>query len=100
MIERIVLVRLNDSLRNPEERTAVANQTLKALADLPGVQELSVGVPADANSEKSWDLLIRVHFTDIEAVEAYRMHQMHRAYVDDYLKPKLAELRAWNFDLA
>ena len=39
------------------------------------------------------------HFESLDAVEPYRIHPDHRSYVDDFLKPRLAVIKAWNFKL-
>lgn len=97
MIERIILIKLNDEYATPEGRAEVVADTRKAFTNLPGVQRLAVGVPADAHAAKGWDLSIVLGFNSMADVEAYHVDPLHRAYVDDYLAPRLEVLKAWNF---
>ena len=39
-----------------------------------------------------------VRVISLEDVDPYREHPVHRSYVDDFLKPRLAVLKAWNFE--
>ena len=57
------------------------------------------GAPIDETSEGSWDLSIALCFESLEDVATYVADPDHRRYVDEYLKPKLAVLKAWNFEL-
>lgn len=97
MIERIVLFKLKDEFCTDEARSEIAKHTREALSVLPGVKSISVGVPADAPSEKSWDLSIVLGFETLEAIDGYREHPDHRAYVDDYMRPRMEVIKAWNF---
>lgn len=99
MIERIVLIKLNDEHAHDAGRAAVAARSREILSALPDVTAVAVGVPADEPSLKSWDLSLTLRFESLEAVEAYRVHPSHRAYVDEYLKPRLLLIKAWNFDI-
>lgn len=99
MIERYVFLKLDPQHANPAGRRAVAAETLARLASLPGVKDLRVGLPADDRAAKAWDVSIVVAFEDLDAVEPYRTHPAHRAYVDEYLQPMLTAIRAWNFEL-
>lgn len=97
MIERIVLFKLKDEYANERARAEIADHSRKVLGAVPGVKAVSVGVPADAPSEKSWDLSLVLQFATLEAVEAYREHPDHRSYVNDYMRPRMEVIKAWNF---
>lgn len=99
MIERIVLFKLTGPYANPEQRHAVAEHTRNVLSTVPGVRHLSVGVPVDDAAAKSWDLSIVVRFDTLDAFHEYRVHPTHREYVDDYMKPKMEVVKAWNFEV-
>ena len=58
MVERIMLFKLVDA----SSRDEVAALTLKSLAGLRLLEELSVGLPADEPSAKSWDLSVVMGF--------------------------------------
>lgn len=97
MIERVVLIKLKQEFAAPDGRREVASYTREALSGVPGARQVSVGLPADERSEEDWDLCINVRFDSLADVEPYRDHPRHRAYVDEYLRPKLEVLKAWNF---
>ncbi len=99
MIQRIVLIKLKDAYTGQEARGEVAEHSRRVLGGLPGVVQVQVGEPAEAKSAKSWDLSIVLGFARLEDVEPYRVHPEHRAYVDDYLKPRMEVIKAWNFAL-
>jgi heme-degrading monooxygenase HmoA len=96
VIRRVVLVKLDPDYT--AQRATVAAHTQQVLAGVPGVRALEVGVPADDRTRREWDLGIVVVFDDLEAVEAYREHPVHRKYVDVYLRPMMAKIRALNFE--
>ncbi|MFT7623647.1 MAG: hypothetical protein ACI9WU_002830, partial [Myxococcota bacterium] len=97
MIQRIVLIKLEDAFATPEHRAEVAAHTRAVFPTIPQVKAVTVGTPADQKAVDSWDLTICVQMDSVDAYHQYAVHPIHRAYVDDYLKPKLACLKAWNF---
>lgn len=99
MIQRVVLVRLKESYSTDEGRAQVAEHTREVLGGIELVRALTVGVSADARTERDWDLAILVQLDSLEAVAEYRDEKTHRAYVDVYLKPMMDKIRAWNFEL-
>jgi hypothetical protein len=99
MIERTVLVKLKEPFTGEVERREIASYSRDALAIVPGVTGVSVAVAADEKSSTSWDLAIAVRFDALEDVPAYGAHPAHRAYVDDYLRPRMETLKAWNFEV-
>ena len=58
-----------------------------------------VGAPADGHSTAAWDLCIQLHFETIKAATEHMNHPTHRTYIDEYLKPKMVVLKAWNFSV-
>jgi hypothetical protein len=57
-----------------------------------------VAVAADDKASDSWDLCITVRLSALKDVPSYGAHPAHRAYVDDYLRPRMETLKAWNFE--
>ena len=98
MIERHVYIKLNDDHQTDARRAEVVERT-RELSDVPGVIDVTVGVPVDEGSRAAWDVAIRLRFESIDAVEPYRVHPDHRSYVDDFLKPRMAVIKAWNFEV-
>jgi len=99
MIERYVYVRLNPEFQTVEGRAEVAAHTRSALGRLSRQRGVRVGVPSDDHSAAGWDLSIVVRFDSMEDLAAYLPDPDHRVYVDDYLKPKMVMLKAWNFEV-
>lgn len=97
MITRTVLVKLNDEWATPEGRDAVAAYSARALSEIPGVASADALTPADDASLASWDVMFLVRFDSMEAVEPYRIHPLHVSFLDDYLNPKAAIKKAWNW---
>ncbi len=97
MIERIVLFKLKGEYCSDAARAEIAERTRKDLGALTNVRSVSVGVPADEPSEKSWDLSVVVRFDTLDDVQAYLVDPAHRAYVDDYMRDRIEVIKAWNF---
>ena len=98
MIERIVFIRLTDEAASGPGLQEVAAHSLEVLRAIPGVVSVAVGVAADERTGSSWHLCLRLELGSTEDVEAYRVHPDHRRYVDEYLRPKLAGIEAFNFE--
>jgi hypothetical protein len=94
MVERIFLFKLDD----PDSRGEVANLTREALYDLAGVEELSVGVPADAAAAKSWDMSLILRFSSL----ARQTEVLECAAFKDYLERQMGGrcqvVKAWSFE--
>ena len=97
MIERIVLFKLRGEYCNDAARAEIAERTRRDLGALKNVRSVSVGVPADEPTEKSWDLSLIVRFDTLEDVDAYIIDPEHRAYVDNYMHERIELIKAWNF---
>ena len=99
MIQRIVLIKLSDDQATPAGRNAVMEHTKTVLTALPKVRNLTINTPSDDKNQQSWDVKITLHFDDMESLEEYRVHPTHRDYVDEFLGPQLAVIKAWNFEV-
>lgn len=98
MIERTVLVKLRESYAGEAERREIASHSREALSRVPGVTGVTVAVAADEKTSGSWDLVMTVRFAALENVSTYGAHPLHRTYVDDYLRPRMETIKAWNFE--
>lgn len=98
-VTRIVLVKLTDEHCTDEGRAAAAAHTREVFSTLPGIEGFDVGVPADERARASWDMVIQVYFRSLDDVPAYVDHPDHRTYVDDFLSPRAATKKAWNFEV-
>lgn len=99
MIARTVFVKLKDAHATPEGRAAIRDRTLADFPKIPGVVDVSVGMPADEGAEV-WDLCLIVRFASYDDVEPYRVHPIHVAYLDEVLNPRAEVKKAWNFTMA
>lgn len=97
MIERHHYFRLTEPHAKGEARAEVARRTREALAPLSGVLAVTVGLPADEDAEAAWDLTVTVRFASLENVAKYRADPAHRRFVDEFLAPKIAVKKIWNF---
>lgn len=98
MIERIVLVKLNDEHATPAGRAEVADRTREVLRAIDGPTSITVGLPAEEKSARSWDLSIIAHFERVDQIAPYLAHPDHRSYVDEFLAPRMSCIKAWNFE--
>jgi hypothetical protein len=97
MIDRMVFVRLKEAYRTDVRRAEIAARSEEALRAVPQVRAVKVGVAADEGTRQEWDLVLAIRLDGVDDLEPYRLDPIHRQYVDDYLKPKLEHISAWNF---
>jgi hypothetical protein len=94
MVERIILFKLHD----PQTRQEVAALTVAALKDLRELEELSVGVPADAASEKSWDLSIVLGVDNLALLDTLLGSETFTSYLEHTMKDRYQVVKAWSFE--
>ena len=80
MIDRIVLYKLTDEYCTDAARAEIAAHAREVFAALPQVRDARVGLPADAEAKRSWDLSLVLRFDDLAAIEAYLPHPDHQAF--------------------
>ena len=97
MIDRMVFVRLKDEYRSDAERRAIAAHSQDALRTVPQVRAIHVATALDDKTRQDWDLLLVIQLESVEDLEPFRTDPIHRDYVDNYLKPKMAQIKGWNF---
>lgn len=97
MIQRLVIVRLKEEYRSDAKRREVAEYSQKTLQAAPQVRQLKVATAADDKTLEEWDLLLAIGLDSLDDLEPFRVDPIHREYVDDYLRPKMAQIKAWNF---
>lgn len=100
MIERHHFLRLREAFQSPAGRRETAQRISQNLSNLPGVLSLRTGLPADEEAGAAWDLSLTICFESLADVEAYRAHPDHRRFVDEYLAPRLADKKIWNFEVS
>ena len=99
MIERFAFVKLVPEHATDASRRALAREASETLRPLPGVLALTVGVPADAEAAKAWDLCVNVRFATPDDAAAYRSHPVHRRFVDEVIAPRCAARKGWTFEV-
>ena len=99
MILRTVFVKLTDELCTPQGRAEFAQKSQEALASFPGVLSAEAGTAADESSAQAWDVALQVRFADMDAVETYRVHPIHLAYLEEVMKPAAVFKKVWNFEI-
>lgn len=85
-------------LNEPATRDEVAALTQNALSSIADVEELSVGVPADAASEKSWDLSVVIGVANLALLNTVLESRAYTAYLEDTMQGRYAVLKAWTFE--
>ena len=75
----------------------ILSETHRVLQTVPGVEMYEIGTPADEKAMAAWDLSITATFASRAVLESYIQHPRHREYVDEFIKPKLEVIKAWNF---
>ncbi len=94
--ERLVLIKLDSGAATDAGRKAVAEETRRVFPTIPGVRSITV-MEVGEGDQASWDLCLKVGFDSLDDVPAYRVHPIHVEYVEQFLKPQLDCLKAWNF---
>jgi hypothetical protein len=97
MIERFAFVKLAPEHATDAQRRALADEALATLRPLPGVVAITIGLPADAESQKAWDLCVTVRFAAVEDAAAYVAHPAYRRFVDEVVIPRSAARKGWTF---
>jgi hypothetical protein len=100
MVHRFVLVKLNDAYANDAGRAEVVASAISNLSDLPGVEGVRAGPPADEAAAGSWDVAIVIELDDIDIYPAYAKAPAHLAWLENFLNPRAACKKAWNFSLS
>jgi len=94
MIERIILFKLKDSATRDE----CAALTAAALDGIDAIEELSVGLPADASSEKSWDLSLVIGVANLSLLDTVLESDAFTAYLHGTMKDRCEVIKAWSFE--
>jgi hypothetical protein len=95
VIQRIVFIKLAPEYADARRDVAAASR--EVLGAAPGVRSIFVGLPADDRTGREWDLSLHLRFADMDAVERYREHEVHRKYMDVFLRPMLDRIHVFNF---
>ncbi len=98
MFDRFVFVKLKDQWANDDGVAEFIAESRRVLPGIPGVLRVRAGRPADAHAGKGWDACLVLGFASLEAIETYRVHPDHQAFLDEFLGPRVEAKRVWNFE--
>lgn len=91
MLRHTVIFALTDETDEAKRDRAV--ERLRALASVPTVRRLDVGVDAGI-SDRSADVILTAEFDDTAGWQAYQDHPDHVAVVQDVMAPIMASRAA------
>ena len=93
MVDRILLFKLADS----NTRSEVASWLVRDLSHLAGLAQITVGLPADEASAKSWDVSCVLRFHSLRALEAALVSEAFVTCMEGTLQGRCAVVKAWSF---
>ena len=96
-LARIVLIKLKPEHVNVDTRAALARDVRSALAGEADVLGLRVELPADADSERSWDLALRIELASQDAFERLAARERYRALFEHVIPERAVVVKAWSF---
>ncbi len=91
MIKRIVLLKVKDNNRLEE----IIEKSRDVLPGITYTQTVEVCVVKDNNA---FDLALIMEFANMSDVKSFGIDKVHRDYVDNFLKPLLADIVAYNLE--
>jgi hypothetical protein len=94
MVERIMLIKLND----PSTRQAIAAMMVSTFAKLTDIEELSVGIPADADAQKSWDLSVVIGVPNLALLEQLLASNTFTTFFEKTMSGRFTITKAWSFE--
>lgn len=94
MVERIMLFKLND----PSTRQAIAALMVSTFAKLADIEELSVGIPADPEAAKSWDLSVVIGVPNLALLDALLAGHTFTTFLEKTMNGRYTIMKAWSFE--
>ncbi len=92
MIERIVLI----NIKNDVSLDNVFQETKKVIPILPGVISFKMG---KVLNNENYNFYLSMTFDSLKDIEKFSPHPKHRDYVDNFLKPKMMDIVAYNVEV-
>ncbi len=93
MIDRIMLFKLVDA----STRQEFVELLKRDLGQLPDLTVVTVGLPADEASAKSWDVSCVLRFEHLRDLEAALASQAFQTCLEGALAPRCVVVKAWSF---
>ena len=86
MVRHVILWKIDESAKNPDEIKKNAKENLEALVgSIEGL--LSLTVVTEHLSSSSADMMLDSTFESAEALESYRVHPLHVKAADTFVRP-------------
>ncbi|MET0285179.1 MAG: hypothetical protein ABW352_11940 [Polyangiales bacterium] len=89
-----MLFKLND----PSTRQAIAAMMVSTFAKLTDIEELSVGVPANADAQKSWDLSVVIGVPNLALMEQLLASNTFTTFFEKTMNGRFTVTKAWSFE--
>jgi hypothetical protein len=80
---------------SPERFDRILTEARTRLVQIPGVSHLRVGKPLLADAE--WAICLSMEFEDEKALQAYRVHPIHVAYIKENLDGQVTHRLALDY---
>jgi len=94
MLQHIVLFKTRPDLP-PERFQRILTDARTRLVQIPGVSHLRAGKPLLPGAE--WAICLSMEFEDEKALQAYRVHPIHVAYIKENLDGQVTERMALDY---
>ena len=95
MVQRNLFFRLEPPRQTPEGRRDAVEELRAGLSAGPRLRGLTIGVPADAPSEKSWDLSVALHFDDVQSASVFVADR--QPFLDGWCASRAQVVKGWSF---
>ncbi len=95
--DRYTFVRLAPAHATPTGRAEAVATVRARLTDLPGLERLTVGTPAD-DSAARWDLSVVARFATLDALHAALAAPPWAALFDAWLAERAVVVKSWSFE--
>ena len=97
MLERHVLIRLEDGEGRHVRRRELMDKLGALLQEIPTVSKHRLGEASDAVSLGSWDIVAVICFEDEASLAEFGVHPLHSEFVRAEFAEGVACVKAWNF---
>ena len=94
MICHLVFYRTKQGL-NEQDEIRLMEEARRRLPKVPGVMNLKVGRSL-GGTDQGFTIALAMDFTDVDALEAYRVHPDHQKFVTKIAEPLLENV--WRYD--
>ena len=96
MIHHVVLFKFQSTISS-EDIKAIEDGLLSMKSKVPDIVSLSVGKNFSERSQ-GFEFVLSVYLPSKEALASYQSNEYHQAVVTDYIKPKVVETLAVDYE--